>query len=84
MYPLSFDEFLRAMKFDVLADQVRKATPDNPFSDELHKKCMEQFSRFLLIGRMPEVVTAYARSERLHQYCNAGAFVDQQPVPAGG
>ncbi len=60
MYPLSFDEFLRAMKFDVLADEVRKATPDTAFSDELHKKCMEQFNRFLLIGGMPEVVAAYA------------------------
>ncbi|MGD9978824.1 MAG: ATP-binding protein [Bacteroidales bacterium] len=60
MYPLSFDEFLRAMKFDDLADKVRKATPDTGFSDELHKKCMEQFNRFLLIGGMPEVVAAYA------------------------
>ena len=60
MYPLSFQEFLRAMKFDVLADQFIMASPDNPFSDELHNKCMEQFGRFLLIGGMPEVVSAYA------------------------
>jgi predicted AAA+ superfamily ATPase len=65
MYPLSFDEFLRALKMEVLADKVLEATPEMAFSETLHKKCIEYFNRFLLIGGMPEVVTAYAKGGSL-------------------
>jgi len=71
MYPMSFDEFLRAMKLDILADKIREASPDIPLSDELHKKCREQFGRFLLIGGMPEVVCAYA---------NGGSLLECQQI----
>ena len=40
MFPMSFDEFLRAMKLDVLADHVKKASVEVPFSEEMHKKCL--------------------------------------------
>ena len=65
MFPMSFDEFLRAMKLDVLADHVKKASVEVPFSEEMHKKCLEQYSRFLLIGGMPEVVATYAEGGSL-------------------
>jgi predicted AAA+ superfamily ATPase len=65
MYPLSFDEFLRALKMEMLADKVLDATPENGFSEPLHQKCIEYFSRFLLIGGMPEVVAAYSEGSSL-------------------
>ncbi|GHT14516.1 ATPase [Bacteroidia bacterium] len=65
MYPLSFDEFLRALKMEVLADKVMEARPETGFSVTLHKKCIEYFSRFLLIGGMPEVVAAYSKGASL-------------------
>jgi predicted AAA+ superfamily ATPase len=65
MYPLSFDEFLRATNFDGLADKVQQATPNEEFPEALHKKCVELFSRFLLVGGMPEAVAAYAKSGSL-------------------
>jgi hypothetical protein len=37
MYPLSFDEFLRALKMNILADKVLEATPKKEFSETLHK-----------------------------------------------
>jgi predicted AAA+ superfamily ATPase len=60
MYPLSFYEFLHAIKLDVLAENVSAATPESGFSEVMHKKCIENFKRFLLIGGMPEVVAAYS------------------------
>ena len=60
LYPFSYDEYLRAMGFEMLADALQKATPEKPFSDALHKRCVQQLIYFMLIGGMPEVVATYA------------------------
>ncbi|OAV75320.1 hypothetical protein Barb7_01067 [Bacteroidales bacterium Barb7] len=60
LYPFSFDEYLRAMGSGMLADALRKASPDEPFSLPVHQKCLSQLIRFMLIGGMPEVVSTYA------------------------
>ena len=65
MYPLSFDEFLRAMGFDVLADNIKNASPETGFSEALHQKCVELLKLFLLVGGMPEVVAEYVKSGSL-------------------
>ena len=67
MYPFSFDEYLRAMEMTLLADAIQNASPENPFSDAVHRKCLEQLIRFILIGGMPEVVATYARNGSLLQ-----------------
>ena len=60
MYPFSFDEYLRAIGFNMLADALQKASPEKPFSDALHNRCVQQLIYFMLIGGMPEVVATYA------------------------
>ena len=60
MYPLSFAEFLKAMKRDVLLEKLYAANPENPLSDEIHSKLKELLLRFIVIGGMPEVVSKYA------------------------
>lgn len=60
LYPFSFDEYMRAMGYDMLADALQKASPEKPFSDALHNRCIQQLIRFMLIGGMPEVVATYA------------------------
>jgi predicted AAA+ superfamily ATPase len=65
LYPLSFDEFLRANGFGVLADKVKNATPETKFSEGMHKKCIEHLKHFLLVGGMPEVVAEYIKSGSL-------------------
>jgi predicted AAA+ superfamily ATPase len=60
MYPFSFEEFLQAMGREILLDKLHTATPQNPFSEEIHKKLKELFLRFIVIGGMPEVVSKYA------------------------
>jgi len=67
LYPFSFDEFLRAMNLNRLADALHKSSPENPFSEEIHNKCLQQLLRFMLIGGMPKVVDTYSRGGSLLQ-----------------
>jgi predicted AAA+ superfamily ATPase len=60
MYPLSFDEYLRAMGYEAMADMIKKASPDNPLSEAVHQNCLNHLVRFIAIGGMPEVVATYA------------------------
>jgi predicted AAA+ superfamily ATPase len=60
LYPFSFDEYLRAMNLTLLAEALQNATPEKPFSDAVHKKCLKNLIYFILIGGMPEVVATYA------------------------
>jgi predicted AAA+ superfamily ATPase len=67
LYPFSFDEFLCAMNLNMLADALQKSSPENPFSDAVHNKCLQQLLRFMLIGGMPKVVATYSRGGSLLQ-----------------
>ena len=65
MYPLSFDEYLRAMKFTALADTIKKSSPEQPISEALHHQCINHLVRYIVIGGMPEVVASYAKNGSL-------------------
>lgn len=65
LYPFSFDEYLRAMGMNLLADAIQKASPEKPLSDAVDNKCKQEFIRFILIGGMPEVVATYAQGGTL-------------------
>lgn len=65
LYPFSFDEYLRAMGMNLLADAVQKSSPEKPFSNAVHDKCKQELIRFILIGGMPEVVAMYAQGGTL-------------------
>jgi predicted AAA+ superfamily ATPase len=60
LYPFSFDEYLRATGSEILADALQKASPEKPFSDAVHNRCLQPLVRFMLTGGMPEVVATYA------------------------
>ena len=65
MYPFSYDEFIRAMGFTMLADELGKCSPEQPLSEVLHNKCKRLLIEFMLIGGMPEVVAKYVESGSL-------------------
>ncbi|MDR3181067.1 MAG: ATP-binding protein [Prevotellaceae bacterium] len=65
MYPLSFDEYLRAINHVALADMVKQSSPEQPISDTLHHQCLNHLIRFITIGGMPEVVATYAHGGTL-------------------
>lgn len=56
LFPLAFDEYLRAAEGGLLAEAVTQASPEKPLSDAVHKKCIQHLLRFILVGGMPEVV----------------------------
>ncbi|MCL2073659.1 MAG: AAA family ATPase [Marinilabiliaceae bacterium] len=62
MYPFSFYEFLSAMGFESQVELIENTTPENPFSDTIHEKIVEQLKNFLIIGGMPEVVAKFVET----------------------
>jgi len=65
MYPFSYDEFIRAMGFTMLADELKTCSPEKPISEALHHKCKRLLIEFMLIGGMPEVVAKYVENGSL-------------------
>jgi len=64
MYPLDFEEFLWAKGLDddivnMLREHLRNMTS---FPEAIHSKMMEYLTEYLVIGGMPEVVSAYVES----------------------
>ena len=59
MYPLSFNEFLKAAGQDALLKLKTQASPQKPIDDVLHKSLIEWFRKFILIGGMPEAVKTF-------------------------
>jgi predicted AAA+ superfamily ATPase len=67
MYPLSFDEYLRAMGYTALADMIRQSSPVQPLSESLHHQCLQHLVRYIVVGGMPEVVAAGVKGSSLHE-----------------
>lgn len=67
MYPLSLEEFYRAvgvqdLVLDSLKDSFRNGREVDPF---VHKKMMEIFRLYLVVGGMPAVVNEYLKTNNL-------------------
>lgn len=65
MYPLTFDEYLSAMGEDGLIEVVEKADADHPLDEAFHRRLIEHFKIFQLIGGLPAVVKTYAEKRDL-------------------
>lgn len=67
MYSFSFQEFLRAMGKNTLADMIAAATPEKPLAELLHAKALELLRLFIVIGGMPECVASYVETGNLRE-----------------
>ena len=65
MYPLSFEEYLRAIGFAALADTIQKSSPERPLSDALHHQCLRHLVQHIVIGGMPQVVATFSKGGTL-------------------
>jgi len=65
LYPLSFAEFLEANGMTQLVPLIQQASPKNPIDNVLHKKIINQFKTYQLVGGMPEVVNTYVQHHDL-------------------
>lgn len=60
MFPLDFEEFLWAMGDEATAPLIRKCFASKaPLGQALHRKVMNDFRQYVLVGGMPQSVLAY-------------------------
>lgn len=63
MYPMDFEEFLWALENDTLMEIVRKNHElRKPMGQMMHRKAMDYFRQYLIVGGMPQAVDAYVRT----------------------
>lgn len=63
MYPMDFEEFLWAMGEDMLMDFVRKQFASLQPMGVLHRKVLDYFRQYMIVGGMPQAVLAYSEKK---------------------
>jgi uncharacterized protein len=61
LYPFSFDEFLNAVGENKLIGLLDKSNIANPLLTPFHTQLLKYFKKFILLGGMPSVVSAFAQ-----------------------
>lgn len=60
LFPLDFEEFLWAMGDEATAPLIRKCfEAKQPLGQALHRKIMNDFRQYMLVGGMPQAILAY-------------------------
>lgn len=68
MYPLDFEEFLWALDNDILMDFIGLCFEEKkPMGQVLHRKTMDYFRQYLIVGGMPQAVKTYRDSHDFDQ-----------------
>ena len=69
MYPLDFSEFLQAVNVSPeVIDHLRQSfLQRRPVMDAVNEKMLKLFTRYLLVGGMPEAVIAYCETSSLNE-----------------
>ncbi len=63
MYPFDFEEFLWAMGNDTMMDFIRECFKKRkPLGQALHRKAMDYFKEYMIVGGMPQAVEMYANT----------------------
>ena len=63
MYPMDFEEFMWAMGNDTLMDFIKQCFKNKkPLGQLLHRKAMDYFKEYLIIGGLPQAVKEYSES----------------------
>lgn len=63
MYPLDFEEFLWAFDNDMLMPFIRNCyEKKQPMGQALHRKAMDYFRQYMIVGGMPQAVERYVQT----------------------
>ncbi|MEZ3434496.1 MAG: AAA family ATPase [Lachnospiraceae bacterium] len=63
MYPMDFEEFLWAMGNETMMDFIRHCfEKKKPLGQALHRKAMDLFRQYLIVGGMPQAVLTYTET----------------------
>jgi len=64
MFPLDFEEFLWALGYDELAEEIKNHFESNePMNTALHKLALDLYKKYLVVGGMPAVVKRFVETE---------------------
>ena len=68
LFPLDFEEFLWAMGNENAIPYLRKCLEEKtPVGEEMHRKMMGLFRKYVLVGGMPQSVTAFVETGRFEE-----------------
>lgn len=68
MYPMDFEEFLWAMGNDTLMEIVRRCFENRKAMGQvMHRRAMDYFRQYLIVGGMPQAVQAYVETRDFDQ-----------------
>ncbi len=82
--PMTFSEFLSALKDDHLLEQMNLYKPEDLWPDSLHKKLLHRQREYMLTGGMPEAVLEFVttnsltEAQRIHRAI-LSTFIDDFP-----
>ena len=62
MYPMTFDEFLKASGEQLLVDARDRASATDPVPEPLHDRLIGLLRHYMLVGGMPEVVDRWVQT----------------------
>lgn len=63
MYPFDFEEFLWGMGNNTLMDFIKECYKNKkPIGQALHRKAMDYFKEYLIVGGMPQAVEMYSET----------------------
>ena len=66
--PMDFEEFLMAIGNETLFPVIKDCfTKKNPMGQALHRKAMDLFRQYLIVGGMPQAVKEYANSKNFEK-----------------
>ncbi len=65
MHPVTFEEYLSAMKETESLDYINSVRPEKKIPVEIHNTLMKKYQEYLLVGGMPEAVAGYEDSKSL-------------------
>lgn len=67
MNPMDFEEFLWAMGNNMLMDFIRDCYKNKkPMTDLMHRKAMDYFKEYLIVGGMPQAVDEYSKNRNFN------------------
>lgn len=64
LYPMDFEEFLWAMGNETMMPLIKNCFErKTPLGQALHRKAMDLFRQYLIVGGMPQAVSAYQKTK---------------------
>lgn len=71
MYPMDFEEFAEALGESMLISYIKECFDKKvPLLDSIHKKASFLFKEYILVGGMPQAVSAFVEQKKQFEECD--------------